>query len=526
MKPDSPFGHYRPTDPLDEAVQSHHGVDSQLALGGSPIAPDGLSGGPDIKDEGPNGENRTPAEPPREPRLGREEEAMLALEHTRITPRLGWLLSGAFLATIFAVPFVQHGLEMQRNLTARRAEIAATGHAETPLWPRFYNFTGEFPTWAQMSKVRSPQMAWALIPTAEQFKTHEDLLQDDSPLVQWTLPRVQNFVTRLGVGNEQAYCGRVMPDGRQWLHYRPDVDYVTSRGFLDPAFLTARKRTAGEEIVQPDPVRAIVDFRDQLARRGIRLLLMPTPVKAMMQPETLSARATFGQGVVQNPSYAQFLAELKNARVEVFDPSDLIMAEMKRTRQPQYLADDTHWLPGAMELTARVLAQRIGGMKVLPPSEPETYARRTVTVSNRGDIFDMLRLPTWQSFVTPQTVQVHQVRTADGETWFPARSADVLLLGDSFSNIYSLEGMNWGESAGLAEQLSFALKRPVDAITNNAGGSFVTRELLVKELARGRNRLRTKKLVVWQFAMRDLLSGNWKLLDLPSGKRRPHKEAS
>ena len=80
--------------------------------------------------------------------------------------------------------------------------------------------------------------------------------------------------------------------------------------------------------------------------------------------------------------------------------------------------------------------------------------------------------------------------------------------------------MNWGEAAGFGEQLSFYLQRPFDAIINNAGGSYVTRQQLVRDLARGKNRLRGKRLVIWQFAMRDLLSGDWKLLDLPDVKKK------
>ncbi len=451
------------------------------------------------------------------PRMGREAEAKLALEGTRISKGVARLLTGAFLVTIFSVPLVQHGLEIRRNLIARKNQSA---EEQTPIWPRFYNFLGEFPTREEIGNVRDLQGAWSLIPTGEGFQEHEDGLQDDSPFVGWTLPRVQNLMTRVGVGNEQAYCGRLMPDGRQWLHYRLDVDYVTSRGFLDPSLLGARKRAVGEDIVQPDPLRAIVDFRNQLQKRGIALVVVPTPVKAMMQPETLSSRYKFAQGVLQNPSFPEFLAQLGREGVDVFDPSSLILNEMRRTGKAGYLESDTHWTPNAMELTARALAKHIQDRKLLPVREAEIYSRREKTVSHIGDIFEMLRMPASQTFSSPQKVRVQQVITSDGELWFSSRSADVLLLGDSFSNIYSLEGMNWGESAGFAEQLSYTLKRPVDAITNNAGGSFVTRELLVKELARGKNRLRRKKLVVWQFAMRDLLIGNWKLLDLPSGKRK------
>ena len=455
-----------------------------------------------------------------EPRLGREAEAKLALENTRISRGSAWLLTGAFLLTIFSVPLWQHGSEIQRNLSERRAQELRRQAVDTQVLPQFYNFTSEFPTLEQIKKVRTVQSAWALIPTAAQFQEYENALQDDSPLVQWTLPRVQNAIVHGGVGNEQAYLGRLMPDGRRWLHYRADVDYVTSRGFLDPALLRARKRAAGEEVAQPDPIRAIVNFRNQLKKRGIELLVMPTPVKAMMQPETLSARYEFGAEVLQNPSFDEFAAALKREQVEVFDPSSLLLDEMRRTRKAVYLESDTHWTPPVMETVARELANRIRVRRFLAPRESETYTRRETVVSHRGDIYEMLRMPPNQTFLAPQTVRVKQVETSDGEAWFPSRRADVLLLGDSFSNIYSLGDMGWGESAGFAEQLSWELKRPIDAITNNAGGSHVTREILAKDLARGRNRLKGKKLVIWQFAMRDLLSGNWKVLELPEGKRR------
>jgi alginate O-acetyltransferase complex protein AlgJ len=41
--------------------------------------------------------------------------------------------------------------------------------------------------------------------------------------------------------------------------------------------------------------------------------------------------------------------------------------------------------------------------------------------------------------------------------------------------------------------------------------------MLANELARGRDRLAGKKLLIWQFAARELAFGNWKLLDLKLG---------
>jgi hypothetical protein len=96
----------------------------------------------------------------------------------------------------------------------------------------------------------------------------------------------------------------------------------------------------------------------------------------------------------------------------------------------------------------------------------------------------------------------------------------VLFLGDSFANIYSLAPMGWGDASGLVEHLALALGLPVDAITRNDAGSFATREMLAKELQRGNDRLAGKKLVIWEFAARELAFGDWKILPLTLGERR------
>ncbi|MDQ6624532.1 MAG: hypothetical protein M3Y69_00105, partial [Verrucomicrobiota bacterium] len=73
-----------------------------------------------------------------------------------------------------------------------------------------------------------------------------------------------------------------------------------------------------------------------------------------------------------------------------------------------------------------------------------------------------------------------------------------------------------------AEHLSAALGgRPLDCILRNSDGAFATREMLANELARGRDRLAGKKLVIWEFAARELAFGNWKLLDLTLGTMAP-----
>lgn len=480
-------------------------------------APESLS---EIVAAGPSPHGIVPAPGPK---LNREDEAKLALEHTVVAPRVAWSLVVMFALTIIAVPAIQHVVEVRRNLEMRREQIAAGEAPDQPLWPQSYDVFGLLPSRDEVRRVRGSRDVSALLPQVPEIKEYETALEENSVVNEWLLPRTQNILTaRLGLGNEQAYIGR-----ERWLMYRPDVDYVTRPGFLEAAMLRVREREgdASALAAQPDPVKAILHFKGQLARRGIALLVAPVPVKAMVHPEKLSPRYGPDAAGLHNASFARFRRELESAGVPVFDALPILIEKKRRTRRAQYLETDTHWAPEAMELVARELAAFIARRIALPRREPEGYTRQSKTISNLGDIALMLKLPASQKLFRPQRVTIHAVQDADGEAWYPRRNADILLLGDSFTNIYSLDGMGWGEAAGLAEQLSFALKRPVDRIAINAGGALSSRQELWKQLKRGRDRLRGKHLVIYEFAARDLLIGDWRLLELPAAKRRTKSQS-
>jgi alginate O-acetyltransferase complex protein AlgJ len=153
------------------------------------------------------------------------------------------------------------------------------------------------------------------------------------------------------------------------------------------------------------------------------------------------------------------------------------------------------------------------------PADKGIYTLKPTPISHLGDIAEMLKLPADQQLYKPQSVTIDVVQEPDGTPWQLRPEAEVLLLGDSFANIFSLGGMGWGESAGLAERLSYALQAPVDKMVINAGGAFSSRLDLQARLARGDDRLATKKVVIWEFSMRDLAQGDWKMINLkkPAG---------
>ena len=414
-------------------------------------------------------------------KLPREEEADLALKNTKFKPGTRQTLIALFLLTILAVPVIQ--------------------------------LVGEFRAAGSISRLPMVSIFRSLpwLPHAEDLKRVERSLENESLVSQWLLPRMQYLLTVvLGAGNEQVYLGR-----DPWLFYRADVDHVIGLPFLDPVRMKHRLQSSR---VQPDPIKAIVDFRNQLAARGIDLVLLPVWVKPSVEGEMLAvsnANRNEARSGLPNPSFNEFIARLKQEKVRVFDPAPSLME--RGTNRPLYLETDTHWRPATMEF----VAERLADFLQLPAA---TGSMRSSIVEKEvvahGDIAAMLKLTRGDKFFPAEKVTIRQVVTGNG-LWRPSKEADVLLLGDSFSNIFSFEAMGWGESAGFAEHLSFALQRPIDCILRNSDASFATREILSNDLAHGRDRLAGKKLVIWEFATRELSFGNWKLLDLKLGEAKP-----
>src|SRR6184192_3787 len=413
-------------------------------------------------------------------RLPREEEADLALKNTKFTPGTRQTLIALFLLTIVAVPAIQLAGEFR----------AAGSISRLPMISIFKS------------------LPW--LPHSEDLKRVERTLENESLVSQWLLPRMQYLLTVvLGAGNEQVYLGH-----DPWLFYRADMDHVTGPPFLDPIRMKHRLQASR---VQPDPIKAIVDFRNQLAARGIDLVVVPVSVKPSTEGEMLAvsnANRAQASGALPNPSFNEFKARLEREKVRVFDPATFLME--RGSNGHRYLETDTHWRPETMELVAQKLADFLQ-LPVATGSTSSSIIEKEIVA--RGDIAAMLKLTRSDKFFPPEKVTIRQVVTGNG-LWRPSRDADVLLLGDSFSNIFSFEAMGWGESAGFAEHLSVALRRPIDCILRNSDASFATREILSNELARGRDRLAGKKLVIWEFAARELSFGNWKLVDLKLGEAK------
>jgi hypothetical protein len=324
----------------------------------------------------------------------------------------------------------------------------------------------------------------------EHLQSYERAVEDNSVVAEAVRKRCQ-WLTLLafGSGTQKAVVGR-----DRTLFFRPSIDAVVAPGFM------------ADSAQEGHPLPAIVGFRDGLKSLGIELVVLVVPGKQTIYPEWLSRRCDPADTPPTNRDMRLFLDELKRRGVPVVDPTAALW-QAKSTAE-MYLRHDTHWTPDGLDAVADDVVRQ------LPSVQGTGRNLRAVPehVTSRGDLYDMLKLPDLPTPFEPQEVTIRRVVNAEtGEPMETDADAPIVLLGDSFTNIYSVPDMGWGDHAGLGEQLALRLGQSIDIIAQNDGGVNTARATLCKQP----DRLRGKKLVIWQFAARDLVvsNGEWKRID-------------
>jgi alginate O-acetyltransferase complex protein AlgJ len=331
-------------------------------------------------------------------------------------------------------------------------------------------------------------------PTVANLRGYEDQLEDNSIIASKIRPWYQFLSTRLAKqGNAKVVIGK---DG--WLFYRPALDYIILPG-------SNFYRDLG-------PLPAIAAFHKTLKEQNVELILVPVSGKATIYPENLSDRYHIDLGPPNNPHTSDFYKKLRENGIRIFDPTQILWES--KDKQTVYIPQDTHWSPFGMDLVAKSLANLIKDEGLSDGTARGNYSLEPVTVKRFGDLYDMLELPIDRAGFQPLSITTKKV--VDVKTGQPITvSADspIVLLGDSFINVFSKSEMGWGEHAGFGEHLAYHLGTPLDAIAINDGGATTTRE----SLARRQNALMGKKLVIWQFPTRDLVNpkSEWKIVEIP-----------
>ena len=267
-----------------------------------------------------------------------------------------------------------------------------------------------------------------------------------------------------------------------WLFLRSELRHIGVGSFWGEA---AAKVSRASKPELADPLPAIVDFHEQLQKRGIELLVMPVPCKAFLYPEQLGGAADGRLDTVQQ----EFFTLLTAKGVKVLDLAEAFQAVKTKPGTPNlYCQTDTHWSPYACEVTAGLIRQRLG----LPGATGAFKVRaekRTIT----GDLAEGKGT---------EELPARVVESTDGSPMEDKASA-IVLLGDSHTLVFHAGGELHGTGAGLADQLAAELGVAVDVVGVRGSGATAARVNLLRRAKANPAYLAGKKTILWCFAARE-----------------------
>lgn len=354
----------------------------------------------------------------------------------------------------------------------------------------------------------------------------EGKLDDSSYSANLRMGVQQYLTTRFGQGTRKVFIGH-----EGWLFYQPDLRALTGFGPLKPEPFSVMKDPELAKL--PHTRDVLLNFTKQLEERGVKLLLVPLPLKPMIYPEYVAP--SIQREWITHPDAPAYYEELREAGLDVLDLTEpLAKIRSKRryvyVREPDprdkeavqqaildakemketFLKQDTHWTPEAMrdaaELVANHIKQRYAD--VVQPAEQVIRARDGVYRKSMGDLVELVDLKQPEEVFAEESafLRVISENTQDA-------NSSISLLGDSFINIFDDPSLGFDDAevadqgeprirAGFAQHLSLYLQQPLDVIALNGGGATAVRREFARKFD---DEVRAKKLVVWVIASRDLL---------------------
>lgn len=276
-----------------------------------------------------------------------------------------------------------------------------------------------------------------------------------------------------------------------WLYLPAELRHLGLPPFWGPAAgeLSRAKRPDAR-----DPLPAILDFKAQLDRAGVDLLLVPVPAKAAIYPRLPGVDA--GEARIDAVD-AAFFEVLRDHGVDVLDLAPRFSALRDEVPRSLYCKQDTHWSGAGAELAAAEIAAWLREQAWFEQGG-EAFASEEREVSLDGDLRVMLGDPA----LPRETVTLRFVgrRTAGGlEPVPPSRESPVLLLADSHGLVFHAGGDMHARGAGLADQLALELGFPVDVVAVRGSGATPARISLLRR----KDQLAGKRAVIWALSARE-----------------------
>ncbi|MHC4913940.1 MAG: alginate O-acetyltransferase AlgX-related protein [Planctomycetota bacterium] len=288
-----------------------------------------------------------------------------------------------------------------------------------------------------------------------------------------------------------------------WLFLRAEMRSVAAGKFWGEG---AAKVSKASRAKYADPLPAILEFHEQLKSVGVEMLFVPVPPKSLVYPDKLSEAVKPGADGMPprlDAHHREFYGLLEEKGVAVLDLWPALAAKRLDGKGASYCRQDTHWSSGACQLTARLIADRYRDRDWFPKPGKQKYELTEKPLQITGDLWGYLKDPA----LAKETLPMVFVGAGEGGAKRPPasdRNSPVVLIGDSHTLVFSAGEDMHTRGAGLPDHLTAALGEPIDLIGVRGSGATVPRI----DLARRKDNLKGKKLVVWCLSARQFTEGN------------------
>jgi alginate O-acetyltransferase complex protein AlgJ len=320
----------------------------------------------------------------------------------------------------------------------------------------------------------------------------------------------QKFVNELAGKSRAAESAHaaVIAGVDGWFFLSSDIRFLSVGQFWGA---DAAKVSRAHKPESADPIPAIVDFRDQLKKRGIDLLLMPVPPKAAIYPEKIVPNVDL-HGETAAPYLARFYDELRKREIDVVDLSPVFLQNRADEHGPVFCKTDTHWSGLGCVLAAQTIKEKI--REKLAGQPRKDYAAEWKEITIKGDLGDLAGANARK--LEPEKIAVRTISDkGTGAAINPDPNSPLLIIGDSHTLVFH---DFLAEKSGLPDQLAYETGFAPDLIGTRGSGATSVRVSLYRRAKKDPEYLAKKKIIVWCFAAREFTESDQGWDKVPVGQ--------
>ena len=320
----------------------------------------------------------------------------------------------------------------------------------------------------------------------------------------------QKFVNELTakLRSTESKGAAVIAGADGWFFLTSDIRFLSVGQFWGA---DAAKVSRAHKSEAADPIPAIVDFHNELKRRGIDLLLMPVPPKAAIYPEKILPDVHL-HGETAAPYLVRFYDELRKREIDVVDLSQVFLQNRANERGPVFCKTDTHWSGLGCVLAAQTIKEKIREKLAAQPGK--NYAAEWKETTIKGDLVEIGGSKIKN--VEPEKIAIRTITDKEtGAAINPDPDSPLLIMGDSHTLVFH---DFLAEKSGLLDQLAYEIGFAPDLIGTRGSGSTSVRISLYRRARKDPGYLAKKKVMVWCLAAREFTESDQGWDKVPVGQ--------